>query len=100
MEYGCFMTVLFRWCLICSPYSTCLFSGSKLVNSVVGAVNSLVCFWDEKLRYPGGGSYGIQRIRAKRFIEEYVSVSGRLPTGVHKICVRGYSGGNHDFSDL
>jgi hypothetical protein len=43
MEYGCFMTVLFRWCLICSPYSTCLFSESKLDNSVVGAVNSEVC---------------------------------------------------------
>jgi predicted DNA-binding protein YlxM (UPF0122 family) len=61
-------------------------------------------FSDTPLRYPGGGSYGTQRIWARHFIEQYILDNGQLPTGEHKISAthRGssYSGSTHDFSDL
>ena len=36
----------------------------------------------------------------KRFMEEYVLTHRALPTGKHWIRVPGYSGPEHDFSDL
>jgi hypothetical protein len=60
----------------------------------------VLCFSDERLRYPGGGSYGTQRGWAKRFIEEYLVANGELPYGEHDIKVQGYSAPKHDFSDL
>jgi hypothetical protein len=57
-------------------------------------------FSDERLRYPGGGSYGTLRSWAERFIEEYLLAHGELPRGEHYITVKGYSGPKHDFSDL
>ncbi len=61
-------------------------------------------FSDTPLRYPGGGSYGTERIWAKHFIEQYVIENGQLPNGGHQIKVTvggaGYSGATHDFSEL
>jgi len=57
-------------------------------------------FSDERLRYPGGGSYGSRRGWAKKFIEEYLMAHGELPCGEYYIRVDGYSGPKHDFSDL
>jgi hypothetical protein len=57
-------------------------------------------FSKDPLRYPGGGSYGSKRGWAIRFIEEYLSKNGCLPSENLQIKVRGYSGSYHDFSDL
>lgn len=63
--------------------------------------NYVLKFSDDPLRYPGGmTTYGTRRGWAKLFIEDYVVANGRLPTGEHRIEIRGYSGGSHDFSDL
>ena len=62
-------------------------------------------FTDRVLWYPGGlGGYGTERGWAKHFIEAYVLNHGRLPDQKLWIDVlvdgRGYSGAEHDFSDI
>jgi hypothetical protein len=58
-------------------------------------------FSDERLHYPGAGRiYPSQRFWAKCFIQQHVLEHGPLPTGRHWIRVSGFSGGEHDFSDL
>jgi hypothetical protein len=44
-------------------------------------------FSDAPLHYPGGGNYPSKRIWVRRFIEDYVLNTGRLPDGKHQIKV-------------
>lgn len=56
---------------------------------------------DDKLYYPGAGYvYPSRRHWMRVFLQQYVLARGELPTGRHYIKVQGYSGGEHDFSDL
>jgi hypothetical protein len=58
-------------------------------------------FSAERLHYPGAGEvYPSRRHWATKFIQEYVVAHGALPTGKHWIRVQGYSGDEHDFSDI
>jgi hypothetical protein len=58
-------------------------------------------FSDSKLYHPGAGYvYPSQRHWMRVFLKEYVMAHRALPTGIHHVRVVGYSGGEHDFSDL
>jgi hypothetical protein len=53
-------------------------------------------FDDEKLRNYGGS----RRSWTLYFIEEFILANGKLPNGVHRIQIKGYSGSTHDFTPL
>jgi hypothetical protein len=58
-------------------------------------------FSDDKQYFPGAGHvYPSPRNWVRLFLKQYVLAHGKLPTGKHLISVKGYSGGEHDFSDL
>ena len=69
--------------LILAPYKSII---SKYVEQ----------FDDERLRNYGGS----RRSWTQYFIEEYIVANGKIPNGVHKIQVKGYSGPEHDFTPL
>ena len=53
-------------------------------------------FADEPLRNYGGS----RRSWTLHFIEEFILENGKLPNGIHRIQVKGYSGSEHDFTPL